>query len=145
MSDPRMIAAICNDLECLLAQSLNEPGPGLELASEVENHPDGVRAVGLLLLVLEKNPHLDWGTPGAVVHAVECFSGRGYEPLLWESLRRNPTRHTLWMANRVINALPRRRRRDYLSVIREVAERVELPDDVRQLACQFIEFQQSSA
>jgi hypothetical protein len=143
MGGQRPIAEVCNDLEALLSGPLREPDAALELAREAGDHPNGVQAVGLLLLLLERNQHLEWGTPGDVVHAVEQFLGRGYEPLLLESLRRAPTSHTLWMANRLVNGLPWNRREDFQTIMRDVAGRKDVPDEVRHLARQYVELQQS--
>jgi hypothetical protein len=141
MSKPRSIAAICNDLEVLLSEPLQEPDAAIDLADELADHPDGIRAVSLLLLLLEKNPNLDWGAPGAVVHAVERFFKRGYEALLLESLRRSPTGHTLWMANRLINGAPRNQQNEFLSAIRRVAAREDVSEEVRRRALEFVGFQ----
>lgn len=63
----------------------------------------GIDAVEPVLRFIECHPHLHIGMPGALVHFVECFSGKGYERLLLESLERRPTFTTVWMLNRVIN------------------------------------------
>jgi hypothetical protein len=96
--------------------------------------------------LLELNPGLDWGAPGAVVHAVERFCGQGYEPVLLASVRRAPTAHTVWMLNRLINGAASPGERDgYLAVMREVAARDDVPDEVRQSALEFLEFQGSNS
>ena len=145
MGELRPIEVIRGDLDFLLSAPLQEPDAALELAREAADHPDGIQAVPSLLLLLERNWRLEWGAPGGVVHAIERFFGRGYEPLLVQSLRRAPTSRTLWMANRLLNGLPPGRRQEYLSVIDEVARREDVSDEVRQAARHFIEFQKSRA
>jgi len=54
-----------------------------------------VSAVQTILRFMEENPALDYGTPGALVHFVETFSG--YDEELYASLARRPTEHTVWM------------------------------------------------
>ena len=63
----------------------------------------GLEAVAPILRFMEDHPAVDFGTPGALVHFVERFYGKGYEGLLIESIRRKPTAHTAWMLNRLIN------------------------------------------
>jgi hypothetical protein len=141
MTAPRPIAAIRADLQALLAMPLDEPDEAFALADEVGEHPEGKRAVDLLILVLEKNPNIDWGMPGSVVHAIERFEG--YDPLLLESVRRAPMMHTLWMVNRMINGLPKTEQAPFHSAIAETATRTDVPDEVRAMAAEFVEFQKS--
>jgi hypothetical protein len=63
----------------------------------------GLEAVVPVLRFMEDHPAVDFGSPGALVHFVERFYGKGYEDLLVESIRRKPTAHTAWMLNRLIN------------------------------------------
>jgi hypothetical protein len=52
---------------------------------------------------MEKNPTLDFGSPGPLVHFVEKYYRNGYEPELLASVSRRPIVHTVWMLNRLIN------------------------------------------
>jgi hypothetical protein len=52
---------------------------------------------------MEDHPSIEYGTPGALVHFVERFYGKGYEDKLVESVKRKPTLSTVWMLNRLIN------------------------------------------
>ena len=74
-----------------------------ELAAHLESNHDGQRACQAILSVLERHPHVDFGTPGQLVHALESYRGH-YETLLQASLDRQPTALTIWLLNRVINA-----------------------------------------
>lgn len=143
MSESRPIAAVCSDLERLLAAPLSGPDAAFGLAEEVADHPEGIRAVPLLLALLERNPTLDWGAPGPVVHAVERFFKRGYEPLLLESVGRAPTAHTLWMVNRVINGVPPDQKGPLHAALRQAAARPDVPGAVRQAALEFLTAQRA--
>jgi hypothetical protein len=72
-----------------------------------------IAAVEPVLLFMERHPHIDYGSPGPLVHFVERFDGPGYEDRLLESIRRTPTPHTIWMLHRLINgaANPDRKRK----------------------------------
>ena len=84
----------------------------LILTQEWSRAPDALDAVDPILRFMEANPSLDFGLPGPLVHFVEQYYGAGYEGKLVASVDRNPTLHTVWMLNRVINgtADPEQRR-----------------------------------
>lgn len=63
----------------------------------------GLAAVDPVLRFMEAHPDWNFGTPGPLVHFVERFHGQGYERELIASVERQPTSHTLWMLNRLIN------------------------------------------
>lgn len=71
---------------------------------EIEEREDALESIQPILMLIEKNPNVDFGRPGPLVHFVERFYKNGYEEKLIESLKRFPTKHTVWMLNRIINA-----------------------------------------
>jgi hypothetical protein len=74
-----------------------------ELAEAWSSAGAGLETVEPILMFIEEHPAIDFGMPGALVHFVERFYGKGYEERLVESVNRKPTFHTVWMLNRVIN------------------------------------------
>jgi hypothetical protein len=79
-------------------------------------------AVDAVLKFMERHPDWDFGTPGALVHFVEKFYGKGYESLLLQSLTRRPTGHTLWMLNRMINGEQNAERKaSYVETLSQIA------------------------
>ena len=64
----------------------------------------GSEAVEPILRFMEEHPEIDYGTPGALVHFVECFGKKDYDDKLLVSVERKPVTHTVWMLNRIINA-----------------------------------------
>jgi hypothetical protein len=141
MNDSRPITAVCDDLQRLLSGPLRDRDAVDELAAEVSVHPEGIAAVGILLRLLETNPEVEWGSPGPVVHAVEKFFRKGYEPLLLESVARAPTSHTLWMVNRVANGVDSGLREQFLAAMRAAESREDVAAEVRATATRFLEFQ----
>ena len=90
-----------------------------ELVAIWERQGVGVEAVSPILRFMEAHPALDFGTPGALVHFVERFYGRGYEGMVVELVLRRPTAHTAWMLNRLVNGAKKQDERDRLiSVLR---------------------------
>ena len=63
----------------------------------------GFECVESVLRFMEDYPAIDFGIPGALVHYLEKWHGKGYEEKLIESICRKPTPHTVWMLNRLIN------------------------------------------
>jgi len=73
------------------------------LMDELKAKPDFERAVNPIFELIEKYPDADFGNPGPLVHTLEATNGL-YEDSLQKSLNRKPTRLTVWMLNRIINA-----------------------------------------
>ncbi len=76
-----------------------------ELVGQWTSVNAGSAAVEPILRFMEEHPSVELGMPGALVHFAEKFYGHGYEEKLLESLARRPTRHTIWMLDRIINGV----------------------------------------
>jgi len=95
----------------------------------------GFEAVEPILQFMENHPEVDLGTPGALVHFSEKFSGHGYEEKLLESISRRPVSHTIWMLNRLINGtkVPATRQRYVDAMIRAKSHPLVDPDDLDEI------------
>lgn len=98
---------------------------------------DTSEAIEPILKLMETHPEADFGNPGPIVHFVERYHRRGYEQKLLESIGRRPTRHTLWMLNRLINGSEGDVKKSLLSTLDVVARALEVDEDVRELARHF--------
>ena len=78
--------SICHDEELYL-----EP----ELEEAIENFSEPFQLVEPILRLIENNPSVYFGCPDSLVHFAEKFSGKGYEELLMQSVRRSPTEHNI--------------------------------------------------
>ncbi len=74
-----------------------------ELAESWKAANLGIEIVEPILRFMEQHPGLDYGIPGALVHFVEQYYRKGYDDLLFQSVERRPTPHTICMLNRLIN------------------------------------------
>ena len=74
-----------------------------EMTDMLRSNTDGIHALESLIILLERHPNVEFGTPGEPVHFIENFPGH-YEELLLISLQRQPSLMTLWMLNRLINS-----------------------------------------
>ena len=110
-----------------------------ELMDELQEDGFGLGELECILRSMERHERFDFGAPGALVHLLEKFHGRGYEGLLLESIGRKPTSHTVWMLNRVINGS--RISEDlakYIGVMRGVVANAMADDFARKAAQHFI-------
>ena len=93
---------ISEQLERLISEE-DPAASSAELVAQWSSANVGIEATEPILRFMEEHPSIELGMPGALVHFAEKFYGRGYEEKLIESISRRPTRHTVWMLNRVIN------------------------------------------
>ena len=111
-----------------------------QLVNEWASSGVGVEAVEPILRFIERQPHIDFGSPGPLVHFAERFYGHGYEGMLIDSVQRKPTALTAWMLNRVINGTKTPSRRGELIDEMERITTHPLADDAtRQGAEHFVE------
>jgi len=99
---------------------------------------DAYNAVEPMLRLIEANECVDFGAPGPLVHFVERFYRSGYEDKLVDSVRRSPTRHNLWMLNRMINAARAEEKEYLLTELDQVVRRKDVTDNTREAARQFL-------
>jgi hypothetical protein len=86
-----------------ISSSDDFPSRSTELTDAWSASGAGLEIVDPILRFMEKHPSLDYGMPGALVHFLERFYGKGYEDKLIKSIQRRPTLLTVWMLNRMIN------------------------------------------
>jgi hypothetical protein len=104
--------------------------------------PGCERVAPALLALLERHPHADFGTPGPLVHALETQPD--YPRLLADSLERQPTELTAWMANRLLNSrLPLDERAAWVKRLTVVTSHPKAAASVRDSAIRFLDFQAS--
>ena len=109
-----------------------------DVVHDLSANQDARLAIEPILRFIERHPHDDLGAPGPLVHFVERYYKKGYEPLLLESVRRRPTELNIWMLNRLINGSAGTEREQYLLVLREVARRLPPSDPRHSLAAEFL-------
>ena len=93
--------------------------------------PNPGELVEPILNIIGSNPTVDFGTPGDLVHYVECFSGKGYEELLIQSVMKTPTPHNIWMLHRCYNDPNDSRHEKYVELIKELRENANTSDEIK--------------
>jgi hypothetical protein len=116
-----------------------------ELVVATECH-DAIETILELIERLSDTPDLvqcELGTPGPMVHALEGLGG--HEPQLIESVLRFPTPLTVWMVNRVMNALDKSDARwaRFLHLLKQSAASPNAAPQAREDAMEFVRFQET--
>ena len=116
-----------------------------ELTDALMSVSEPEQAVPEMFRLIERLSDAHLGSPGPLVHTMERWRGR-YEDELVNSIRRRPTKLSVWMVNRILNSdLPRDTRRLYMSLLNEAATHPAASEPVRESARHFIEFQMRKA
>ncbi|WLD93036.1 hypothetical protein [Alkalihalobacillus sp. AL-G] len=108
-----------------------------DIVEEIEEREDAFEAIQPIFKLMERNPDINFGRPGPFVHFVEKFYKNGYEEKLVESIKRQPTQHTVWMLNRVINGSQGDRKPYFINVLDSIIAFPNLDNEIVSLACQF--------
>ena len=108
-----------------------------DITEEIEGRTDAFDAVAPILKLIENNPAIDFGNPGPLVHFLETFYKKGYEEKLVESLKRQPTKHTVWMLNRIINGSEKEIKNYFINVLLDVLKFPNISNDLVLIVKQF--------
>lgn len=132
-----------NEIEQLIAKlekSINSEDfidDSYDIVEEIEEREDAFEAIQPILMLMEKYRDVNFGRPGPLVHFVEKYYRNGYEEKLVESLRREPTQHTVWMLNRIINGAQGDRKEYFINVLDSIIEFPNLENEIVSLASHF--------
>jgi len=107
-----------------------------ECIAEIEESDLGLNAVEPLIKLMERHPLADFGAPGAIVHFVEKYYKKGYEDILYQSIKRSPAMHTVWMLNRICN--DKNSPDKFKELLVETAERNDIADVIAKSAKEFL-------
>lgn len=102
-----------------------------EIEEAMMQYPEPIELVESVLEIIRTNPAVDFGMPGYLVHFVERFSRKGYEELLISSVKRNPTRHNIWMIHRCFNDKSNPFHDDFLELIKSIRNDPSTSDEIR--------------
>jgi hypothetical protein len=102
--------------------------------------PNAFEAIKPIIMLIELNQNVDFGNPGPLVHFLENFDEKEYDAKLIESVQRNPTSHTLFMLNRIINSVGDNPKKAYLCLYDTVINSPDTSEYVRKVAQEFKSF-----
>src|SRR5262245_10945263 len=107
-----------------------------------ESLPNRELAMPAMFSLLERFPEGLFGSPGPLVHELEAMPRSEYQSALQRSVARQPTDHTVWMVNRLLNSnLSPESRQSWLGVLHSAAEHPRAPSSVRESALDYIQHQ----
>ena len=136
MTTPEIIAEI--DAMTIIDSGDFDPLERLDiLADELAKNTDAHLACASLIRLLERHPHVEFGTPGEPVHTLEKHP-RYYEALLMQSLNRQPTLMTVWMLNRMVNGVDGRAKETLIHALRAAATHPKADSQAKALADEFL-------
>ena len=139
MTTPEIIAEI--DAMTIIDSDDFDPLERLDiLADELAQNADAHLACAALIQLLERHPHVEFGTPGEPVHTLEKHPGH-YEALLMQSLNRHPTFMTVWMLNRMINGTDGRAKEALIRALRAAATHPKADEQAKASAEEFLAHQ----
>jgi len=111
--------------------------PVYDITDELNELERPFEAVEPILRLIERSPDIDYGGPGPFGTFLEKFCRKGldmgYEELLIESLRRKPTRYTIFLLARICNDKSDPDRPCYVKTIKQYANSDCLDDDWRKI------------
>ena len=89
-----------------------------EILSAMLSYQNPYEFVEPILEIISTNPSVDFGMPGDLVHFVEKFYKKGYEELLIDSVKKNPTSHNILMLHRCYNDIKNPNRNEFAKVVK---------------------------
>lgn len=113
--------------------------------NKIKKEANAFEYVNCLFDLIEKNPNVDLGFPGPVVHFMEKYYRNGYEELLVKSLKRCPTSQTIWMLNRIINDPHLKEREDYLALLENLLKKEDITENLREEIKGFLKYQREKS
>ncbi len=117
-----------------------------DIVDEMEADKIGFDAIEKILELMEKNPLVEFGTPGPLTHFIEKYykeKQEDYENLLKKSLKNKPTVHTVWLLNRVINGNKNEKQKELIGILNSISKNKEIQQEIRDFAINFLEYHQN--
>lgn len=101
----------------------------------------GSKAIEPFIKLMERNELVSFGQPGSIVHYLESLDN--YEDYLIDSIKRNPTLHTIWMLNRLINKHDENEK-VYLELMKNVSNKDNINVRIKNFSKELVEFQEEN-
>ncbi|MCR5609160.1 MAG: hypothetical protein K6G26_08870 [Lachnospiraceae bacterium] len=114
-----------------------------DILLQIKQQDDSIEYVEELLKFMENNPNIDYGMPGPIVHYMERDCMKGYDNLLYSSVKRKPTIHTLWMLNRLINSPELINKKKYINLLESISVNPIETEMIRNEALFYLQYQKN--
>lgn len=116
-----------NEIEKMNLQSTEDL---THLEDCISTLPLNKELLATLFNLLERNPSFNFGEPGKVIHLMEKYENKIYAPLLFDSLKRQPTKYTIWMLSRYLNSIPEDDQQKGVDLLKEIVAQNPNPEIV---------------
>jgi len=113
-----------------------------DIVDEMEKENVGFEITQDVFELMEKNPLVEFGTPGPLTHFIEKFyndNQEQYQTILKKSVREKPTIHTVWLLNRVINGNKGQIKMELTRIMEFISKDENLNEEIREVAENFLE------
>jgi len=110
--------------------------PAYDLLDEVKELNNSVDFLEPLFKLIERSPDIDFGGPGPFGSFLEKFREEYREKLI-ESLKRKPTRYTIFLLCRICNAKNDPNRAEYIKLLKTFANSDFLDDYWKQVISEY--------
>lgn len=114
-----------------------------DIVDIMEQNQMGIEAVQPIIELMEKYPLVEFGSPGALTHFIEKFykeNSQFYEELLLQSILKQPTVHTVWLLNRVINGTKTENCKELIQALKSVSTNKSIHHEVQKVAVNFLKY-----
>lgn len=141
MSDEKFFNNIIDIMEKSIIENEIDISVMDECIKIVKERNVGSKAIEPLIKLMERNELVSFGQPGSIVHYLESLDN--YEDYLIDSIKRNPTLHTIWMLNRLINKHDENKK-VYLELMKNVLNKDNINVKIKNFSKELVEFQEEN-
>ena len=104
-----------------------------QIIEELKKSAKPYEFVEPILEIISTNPSVNFGMPGDLVHFVEKFYKKGYEELLINSVRKNPTSHNILMLHRCYNDIKNPNRNEFAKVVKTLKNDKSVSSEIKNI------------
>ena len=104
-----------------------------EILSAMLSYQNPYEFVEPILEIISTNPSVNFRMPGDLVHFVEKFYKKGYEELLINSVRKNPTSHNILMLHRCYNDIKNPNRNEFAKVVKTLKNDKSVSSEIKNI------------
>ena len=112
-----------------------------DIVDEMETDKVGFEITQNILELMEKNPLVEFGSPGPLTHFIEKFHNDNqeqYQEILKKSVSKKPTVHTVWLLNRIINGTEGKTKMELTQIMITISKNLNLNSEIRAVAELFL-------
>lgn len=114
------------------------------ILKDIEQLENSEEAIEPLIKIIQENSEFDFGNPGEIVHFLEKYDEEKYDKILVNCIKENPTEHTIFMFNRIINSVTTEKKVEYLEMYKELLESNKINVNLKNRIKEYLNFQEGN-